>query len=274
MTDLLIVTTRSRLHSARHFPLMFVMTRRVRRQLAKTEGLVRWASVVSSPTEFWTITAWNSRHSMQEFMRSDAHGDIMWDFDKLLSSLWLVRWRPTERETGAWAGTTLAPHAPAVKPPVKDQFAWPAAAHLVPPLTDSVGPDGRISFDASPDARRNREMIQGVGGAVLSVQTSRLQAPLALLRLARQRRQMFADPALLRSVVGLGSGGSCYLLSVWRSPEEAAGLLDSDWAERMRQSYGDRFWANEWLPESEFGNWDGLRLRGERLRVPHQPGAA
>ena len=270
MTDLLIVTTRSRLRSVRAFPLMLVVTRRVRRQLAGTEGLVRWASVVSGPTEFWTITAWQSRHAMQEFMRSDAHGDIMWDFSKLLSSLWLVRWRPTERESGTWLGVTLAPHAPEPIPP--REFAWPNAATLPPLLSSSVGADGRISFESSPEARFARSQIKGVGGAVLAVQTSRLKAPMALRRLAKQRKQMFSDPALLRSVVGLGTGGACYLLSVWRTPADAARLIEGDWATEMKERYGERFWGNEWTPESEFGNWDGLRLRGEQIRVPHQPG--
>jgi len=81
--------------------------------------------------------------------------------------------------------------------------------------------------------------------------------------------RLFADPALLRSIVGLGNGGSCYLLSVWRTPDDARRLLDSDWASAVHRRYGERYWGNEWTPESEFGNWDGLRLRGEQRRVPH-----
>jgi hypothetical protein len=29
-------------------------------------------------------------------------------------------------------------------------------------------------------------------------------------------------------------------------------------------------WANEWLPENEFGHWDGLRLRRTRARYAIQ----
>jgi hypothetical protein len=29
-------------------------------------------------------------------------------------------------------------------------------------------------------------------------------------------------------------------------------------------------WANEWLPENEFGHWDGLRLRRTRSRYAIQ----
>lgn len=266
MAELLIVTTRSRLRSIFSFPPMMLATRRVRRQLVDTPGLVRWASVVSSPTEFWTITAWRSRHEMQEFMRSDAHGDIMWGFSRLLRSLWLVRWRPTEHEVGSWAGVRLAPSAPRPRRDVD--------LVLPPVLSELVGDDGVISFEASPEARRAREQLKGVGGAVLSVQTRRRQFLGAWLRMARHRRRLFEDPALLRSVIGIGSGGSCYLLSIWRTPQDAARLLDSEWSRNMHTRYGALYWANEWTPESEFGNWDGLRLRGEQRRVPHKPGAA
>jgi hypothetical protein len=109
--QLLAVTTRSRLRSARLFPAMLLATWAIRRQLARTEGLVRWASLVAGPTEFWTITVWRTRHAMQEFMRSDAHGRIMWRYTRWLDGLWLMRWRPGAVEVGSWAGVTLTPPA-------------------------------------------------------------------------------------------------------------------------------------------------------------------
>ncbi len=290
MPGLLVVTTRSRLRGVRQFPAMFLATRRVRRQLASTEGVVRWASVIASPTEFWTITVWRSRHEMQEFMRSDAHGDIMWDFRRLLRSLWLVRWRPTARELGSWRGVRVAappqpgagwaPAGPAgLAEPVglagpaelagPVGLAEPAGPAVLPELRDSTGPDGVISYDASPGARRARAQLKGVGGAVMVLQTPRLGAPAALLRLKRHQRRLFTDPALLRSIVGLGSGGHCCLLTVWRTPADAARLLEGPWAQALQRRYGERLWANEWAPESEFGHWDGLRLRGGQRRVPH-----
>lgn len=272
MPGLLVVTTRSRLRGVRQFPAMFLATRRVRRQLAATEGVVRWASVIASPTEFWTITVWRSRHEMQEFMRSDAHGDIMWDFRRLLRSLWLVRWRPTAREVGSWRGVRVASHP-------EHGSTWrmagpaglvePAGLAVLPELREAAGPDGVISYDSSPGARRARAQLKGVGGAVMVLQTPRRGAPLALLRLKRHQRRLFSDPALLRSIVGLGSGGHCCLLTVWRTPADAARLLESPWAQALQLRYGERLWANEWAPESEFGHWDGLRLRGGQRRVPH-----
>jgi heme-degrading monooxygenase HmoA len=56
---------------------MLLASWQVRRQLTRTAGLVHSASLVAGPTEFWTITVWRSRHAMQEFMRSGAHGRIM-----------------------------------------------------------------------------------------------------------------------------------------------------------------------------------------------------
>ena len=88
---------------------MLLATWAIRRQLARTEGLVRWASLVAGPTEFWTIMVWRSRHAMQEFMRPDAHGRIMWRYTRWLDGLWLMRWRPGAVEVGSWAGVTLTP---------------------------------------------------------------------------------------------------------------------------------------------------------------------
>ena len=91
---LFAVTTRSRLHGPWLFPQMMIASLRVRAQLRRDTGVVRWASIVASPSEFWTITVWRSRHEMQEFMRSGVHDDILWLFSKWLQSFWLMRWRP------------------------------------------------------------------------------------------------------------------------------------------------------------------------------------
>ena len=114
--QLLAVTTRSRLRSARLFPAMLLATWAIRRQLARTEGLVRWASLVAGPTEFWTITVWRTRHAMQEFMRSDAHGRIMWRYTRWLAGRVVVDAMAPRSSGGRLLGRRH-PHAAGQGPP-------------------------------------------------------------------------------------------------------------------------------------------------------------
>ncbi|MBA2280770.1 MAG: hypothetical protein H0W25_05975, partial [Acidimicrobiia bacterium] len=153
---LFVVTTRSRLKGVRYFPAMVLASARVRRQLRETGDVVRWASVIAGPTEFWTITAWRSRHHMQEFMRSGAHDDIMWLFARWLRSFWLMRWRPGSDELGSWRGTTFA-RRPAPEQATADH-AGVTAARLalldqalagMPRLRAATGPTGAATYDTS-----------------------------------------------------------------------------------------------------------------------------
>jgi hypothetical protein len=139
----LVVTTRSRVRGLRYFPAMLLATLRVRRQLARTPGIVRWVSLVTGPREFWTITVWRSRREMQEFMRSGAHGEIMWLLSRWLSSFWLMRWGGGEREIGSWDGLSLA----------RDRAA---TSQRPPPFVGD-------------DVRRPRANLSGAGGAVVRI---------------------------------------------------------------------------------------------------------
>ncbi|HWB72532.1 MAG TPA: hypothetical protein VG452_09955 [Egibacteraceae bacterium] len=274
---LLVVTTRSRLRGAHLFPSMFLASSQIRRQLARTEGIVRWASIVAGPTEFWTITVWRSRHLMQEFMRSGEHGYIMWRISRWLDSFWLTRWRSGPHEVGDWAGLSLA-----MTTPRDERAEAPATAGVEPRLPDivlqnipslraAVGADGAITYQDAPFVRRRREQVRGTGGAIV-----RIRAPLprmlgALREMRRLRRRLLSEPDLLRVVVGVGRPGEVYLLGVWRDAGAAARLLESDWV-RSASARWPGLWAAEWLPENEFGHWDGMRLRREsRRRRPVDP---
>ena len=277
--QLLAVTTRSKLRSVRFFPAMLLATWAIRRQLARTDGLVRWASLVAGPTEFWTITVWRSRHALQEFMRSGAHGRIMWRYTRWLDGLWLMRWRPGAVEVGSWAGATFTPAPPAqVRPGLAATVELDRVRRTpqrLPDLHSVVGPGGSGRDASSRPARRPRAQVEGVGATVVRIRVPALQTATVLVELLRLRRRLAADPDLLRSVVGLGSPGEICFLGIWRAGDRAAGFVDDQWVRRTARRWAGGFWASQWLPEHEFGHWDGLRLRRLlRHGAPQQPPAA
>ena len=267
--ELFAVTTRSRLKGPWLFPAMMIASMRVRRQLAATGDVVRWASIVAGPSEFWTITVWRSRHDMHEFMRSGAHDEIMWLFSKWLRSFWLMRWRPGPDEIGRWKGITMAQPEPAYEKPPLDQAKGEAlqkALDHLPKLKAATAADGTLSYESSPYARRSRAEVGGAGGVVVHLNTSALDSWEALKALRALRQEARADAGSLRTVLGFGKPGQVYLLCVWANRDAAKRLLDSPCLAAAAKRWPDGCWANEWLPENEFGHWDGLRLRHGRQR--------
>ncbi|MGH9279188.1 MAG: hypothetical protein ACRD12_13920 [Acidimicrobiales bacterium] len=273
--NLFTVTTRSRLRGPWFFPHMMIASVRVRRQLKRDTQVVRWASIVAGPSEFWTITVWSSRHDMQEFMRSGAHDEIMWLFSKWLRSFWLMRWQPGSIEVGQWKGLAMSPphdEAPGngavmidrMPNGQRDALLEKALEHL-PKLKEAMGDDGVVSYDSTVFARRRRAEVGAAGGAIVHIHTEPARTPLALLDMRRLRQECEKDDAMLRAVVGVSKPGDVYLLSVWRDREGMQRLLTSPQVKAMRQKWPGT-WANEWVPENEFGHWDGLRLRRARSR--------
>ncbi|MGH9077814.1 MAG: hypothetical protein ACRDY0_10255 [Acidimicrobiales bacterium] len=266
--QLFVVTTRSRLKRVWFFPSMMIATLRVRRQLSGSDAVVRWASVLASPTEFWTVTVWRTRHDMQEFMRSGAHEDIMWLFSRWLSSFWQMRWRPGPSELGSWKGLTMGqpepcpPEGPAV--PAEGNEALQRALEFLPRLKAATGADGRACWDNTALARRRRAEVGGAGGVFVALE-GRPWRTLALWRGARRlRRVASAHEDFLRVAIGMGTPGRVYVLALWRTRNGARSLLDSPELAAAGRRWG--MWANEWLPENEFGHWDGLRVRRARRR--------
>lgn len=253
--QLFAVTTRSRLKGAWLFPSMMLATMKVRRQLKVGGEVVQWASIVAGPSEFWTITIWRSRHDMQEFMRSGAHDEVMWSFSKLLRSFWLMRWRPGPYEVGRWKGVTMSQSEPAYeRAPMEapQAEALQKALDHLPKLKAATAADGSVSYESTPYARRRREEVGGAGGAVIHVRTSPLHTMEAIMA--------------LRAVVGMGRFGEVYMLGLWADRAGASRLLQSVQCKELERRWPDGFWANEWIPENEFGHWDGVRLRRARQR--------
>jgi hypothetical protein len=252
---------------------MMLATRKIRRQLKDSPDVVRWASVVAAPTEFWTITVWRTRQDMHDFAQSGAHDQIMWSFSKWLESFWLMRWHPGPVELGAWDGLCLAQAEPQVlqgtavgRPHLQE------ALEYLPRLKAATDAAGRATYDASPAVRRQRAEVAGARAVVVYVHSSGLRRRAGLRALRRLRSTLLDDEGLLRSAAGFGSSGDAFLLTVWRGPDDARGFIDSPGLAAVRDRWPEASWTNEWLPENEFGHWDGLRLRRNRnkhgLRLP------
>jgi hypothetical protein len=267
---LFAVTTRSRLKGPWFFPHMLIATLRVRGQLKEMGDVVRWASIIAGPTEFWTITIWKSRHDMHEFMRSGAHDDIMWMFSKWLRSFWLMRWRPGPEELGRWKGLTLGRPDPAYQATegAKPEALEKALEHL-PRLRSAMSVDGAVNYDTTPYARRRRAEVKGAGGGVVHLNTSPARTLPAYVALRGLDKEARGDPDYLRGVVGISRPGQVYFLSVWSDRAGTRRMLRSPQVRSLLERFPGG-WANEWLPENEFGHWDGLRLRRARSRYSIQ----
>jgi hypothetical protein len=271
--QLFAVTTRSRLKGPWFYPSMALATRKVRRQLRDSPDIVRWASLVAAPTEFWTITVWRTRHDMHEFAQSGAHDDIMWSFSKWLESFWLMRWRPGPIEHGDWEGLHMAQPEPQVlagtavgRPELQE------ALEYLPRLKASTDAWGRATYEASPAVRRQRAEVAGARAVVVYARSKGAFRRAGLRALRRLRASLAEDGDLLRAVVGHGRSGEAYMLTIWSGAEGAHRFLDSPRLADVLARFDGASWSNEWLPENEFGHWDGLRLRRNRnkhgLRVP------
>ena len=277
--QLFAVTTRSRLKGWWFFPAMMLASRRIRQQLQSSPDVVRWASVIATPTEFWTITVWRSRHDMHEFAQSGAHDEIMWRFSKWIESFWLMRWRPGPSEVGEWDGLSLAQPEPDVIPGTAlGRPELREALEYLPRLRAATDASGRATYEASPAVRKQRAEVAGARAVVVYVHSGGIRRRAGLRALRRLRAGMSDDEQLLRAVVGFGKSGDAYLLTVWDGRVGAGRFLSSPLLAEVLQRWPDSGWANEWLPENEFGHWDGLRLRRNRtnhgLRVPEAARAA
>lgn len=259
---------------------MLAATRRIMGQLVDVPGTERYVSIVASPREWWTVSTWETRHLMQEFLRSGAHGQYMWEVGRWLESFWLMRWRPTRHEIGTWDGRTFAPDVrPAPTNTGVSRALRDEILASIPNLRNAFGPEGAPTYDAAPEVRQQRELVAGASGVLVRVAEDAAKGGAARRALASLRRDLAThDRELLRVVTGHGQGGGDYLLGVWRSRAGSGRLLDSDWMADATSRWGDGLWACELLPDNEFGQWDGLRLRdlGEQggLGVPGDPDVA
>jgi hypothetical protein len=253
---MLAVTTRNRLRSARFCLPMLRARLLIARQLAHQPGLIRYASGITSPTEFLTLTVWDSREAMQRFMQSGAHERFMWQFTRWTATFWGMRWEPDVQELGAWSGRRLAAQAAAPRP-----TSPLVAVGLLPPNPPRAGPLG---------PRPERGGLEPWACGVVAV-TARFDGARAPLRArgaaARLRAEARSNPGLLRWSLGLDLPPQALAISLWQDLPEAR--------ERALALLGVEAgadWAMCWRPaDYEIGHWDGLRLRQtarRRVRAP------
>lgn len=211
---------------------------------------------------------------MLEFMRSGAHDDIMWLFSRWLESFWLMRWRPESAERGSWDGLALAPDAVSGGGPsavttsedarTREDMLARALDHL-PRLAAATGPDGSASFDSTPAARRRRAEVAEARAVLTRITVPLHEIPAALAALRRVRRDAGRDGSMARAALGVGSPGDVYLLTVWSDVASAEAAVDAAAVGAVHDRW-PQSWTNLWMPENEFGSWDGLRLRRNKNR--------
>ena len=243
---MLAVTTRNKLRSWRYCVPMMRARGYVREQLATTPGLIRYVSAIASPTEFLTMTVWESRQAMFDFMSSGAHKEFMWMFTRWSASFWSMRWIPTGAEEGAWQGLSLRN---LVEP---DEQLSSDARPQAPQLPPSVRQPGRM-----PGARLTDPSGCDVYAITALVETSSPGHYRKLLGAVQEFRHEADHTQLLRWNVATVGPRSYWILTLWRN----ASGRSADVARFLRQRLGAS-WTMCWLAgEYEIGNWNGLRLR-------------
>jgi hypothetical protein len=262
------VTTRLRLKSARFFIPVLRANSRIKQQLALDPDSVRFASIVASPTELWTVSVWRSRHAMQQFMRSGAHEELMWNFSRWFASFWLMRWAPTPEEHGAWDGLELGDRSQAEPHESRPDSGWRGAIDSLPELRAAMGPAGAPDFLHAPDTRRQLGRVAGGTAATLRlVLPSSAALPAAWSDLRGLSAGVRGSPETLGYVFGLAHPDELFALAVF-STERAWRRWRGTYSLRaILRRWGEGAWLMRWGAQHEFGHWDGERLRRLRLRA-------
>lgn len=243
---------------------------RIRKQLEETPGCLRFANIVMGPREFWTLTIWQTRQEMLDFMRSGAHEDIMWDFSHWLDSFWLMRWRPTEQEVGRWSGLPLAQRKALPAPPPErtpeQEARLTAAFESLPRLRAASAPSGAASIDYAPGQRRARAQVAGGVGGTLRIEVPRTsQVMTAWAKLRRIRRHILTNDDVVRSAFGISRMNETYMLAVFKNAEAWTAFESSEAVLDLRRRWPEGVWTMRWDADNEFGHWDGMRMRRIKL---------
>lgn len=73
-TEVTIMGSRLPLRNYRHIPRFLRATLRIRKQLARSHGLLGYAlNAQLTRKTFWTVSAWIGKDELQQFNRTDPH---------------------------------------------------------------------------------------------------------------------------------------------------------------------------------------------------------
>lgn len=106
---MLAVTTRNWLKSPRCLIPMLVARQRVREQVGRTLGLIRWADAITGPLEFCAPTVWADQSAVVSFKSSDAHREPMWRCAQWSAAFRSMCWHPRARRSRGTAGGWRVP---------------------------------------------------------------------------------------------------------------------------------------------------------------------
>lgn len=247
---MIAVTTRSHARGLRDAVPLLLGTKLIERDLATAPACDRYVSVVSSPKQVWTLSVWRDPDEMRSYMRRHAHARIMWKQPDLLRCYWGMRWEPGPSQAGRWEGKPWSFPPPRVdgEPPPGDP---PPAQWMEAALGRTV--------------RVERRSVAGATALTYRLKLPRWKLALAVLELRRLRELARSDSDTAIASLGLGTDGSACLLVVVPSPDGARRLRESEVHRRLQDRWGDRFWWSTWEADSEFGQWEGRRLREGQL---------
>lgn len=254
---MIAVTTHSRTRGMRYTARMLFAGWLIQRQLRDSAGCERYAQVLASPRELWTLTIWRDEAELRTCMRQGAHGKLMWQQPRWLECYWGMRWRPGSQRFGDWPGKARH-RADATTPELPPSLTLPTPHTPLKTL-------GRMQAALGKTARLEQRQVAGAGGVTYRLQVPPWRIPEAIRTLRRLGRAVFADRESFRSSLGLGTGCALYLLVIATSAE----VLDRVQARpehlRFLQRWGDRAWWSTWEPDSEFGHWKSYKLRDGQL---------
>ena len=239
------VTTRNKLRSRRHAVSMIWAWWHIRKQLARSPGMLAYTTGIAGLTEFYTLTLWDKEIDMMLFMASDDHRDMMWNTRSWSEAFWSIRWNPTFDEVGTWDGNAFSDAAS--KTAVKSKYVGPGYLETSE-VPESLRPYLRnITRQSEP----NTVPLDAVIGRIPA------RSPFAFSRVKRALRAWRWHQNILyfKPCAGLGE---CLLLVVWKGEAtEDSHALMAALHEAFPDSWAMRFGATDF----EIGHWDHLRLR-------------
>jgi anti-sigma regulatory factor (Ser/Thr protein kinase) len=264
--SVIAVTTRARIRDVRSLFPALSATARIRRELTAVPACLRFDTMLAGRRELLTVSVWTSHQDVLEFIGSGAHSPMVWSRPGWLTSYWGMRWRPGGAEIGSWDGDTVRnltladPEASRGDPPAS------ATQDRGPPAAEGQ-PRGRPppGFNSSTLPAALRSDLDGALGTMYRLDPQGWRAPAALRDMRRLQRQLNRHPAVFACAGGITPHGQMHLLVTWNDMEAARQFASAAEHSDFMHRWAGRVWWMEWLPEGETGQWDGRRLREQRL---------